>query len=74
MLPAYFRFSQCLRRYRDSKEASPHLANAGNTITLNYGFNYCICLPSDSEICNIILRHHFLLHYVCDYQELLEFV
>lgn len=29
MLPAYFRFAQCLRRYRDSKEAFPHLANAG---------------------------------------------
>lgn len=29
MLPAYFRMAQCLRRYRDSKEAFPHLANAG---------------------------------------------
>jgi hypothetical protein len=29
MLPAFFRFAQCLRRYRDSKEAFPHLANAG---------------------------------------------
>jgi hypothetical protein len=28
MLPAYFRFAQCLRRYRDTKEAYPHLANA----------------------------------------------
>jgi hypothetical protein len=29
MLPAYFRFAQCIRRYRDSKEAFPHLVNAG---------------------------------------------
>lgn len=29
MLPAYFRFAQCLRRYRDTKDAFPHLANAG---------------------------------------------
>ncbi|XP_045461774.1 xenotropic and polytropic retrovirus receptor 1 [Harmonia axyridis] len=27
-LPAWFRFAQCLRRYRDTKEAFPHLANA----------------------------------------------
>lgn len=29
MLPAYFRMAQCLRRFRDTKEAFPHLANAG---------------------------------------------
>ncbi|KAL7015032.1 hypothetical protein ACKWTF_016251 [Chironomus riparius] len=28
MLPAYFRMAQCLRRFRDTKEAFPHLANA----------------------------------------------
>lgn len=27
-LPAWFRFAQCMRRYRDTKEAFPHLANA----------------------------------------------
>uniref|UniRef100_A0A1B6D1A0 SPX domain-containing protein n=2 Tax=Clastoptera arizonana TaxID=38151 RepID=A0A1B6D1A0_9HEMI len=27
-LPAWFRFAQCLRRYRDTKEGFPHLANA----------------------------------------------
>ncbi|CAG2055912.1 unnamed protein product [Timema podura] len=27
-LPAWWRFAQCLRRYRDTKEAHPHLANA----------------------------------------------
>ena len=32
MLPAYFRFAQCLRRYRDTKEAFPHLANAGKEL------------------------------------------
>lgn len=35
MLPAYFRFAQCLRRYRDSKEAFPHLANAGESEDLS---------------------------------------
>ncbi|XP_018342999.1 PREDICTED: xenotropic and polytropic retrovirus receptor 1 isoform X1 [Trachymyrmex septentrionalis] len=27
-LPAWFRFAQCLRRYRDTKETFPHLLNA----------------------------------------------
>lgn len=32
-LPAWFRFAQCLRRYRDSKEMFPHLVNAGKYST-----------------------------------------
>ncbi|GLH09035.1 hypothetical protein R5R35_012540 [Gryllus longicercus] len=32
-LPAWWRFAQCLRRYRDTKEAFPHLANAGKYAT-----------------------------------------
>ncbi|XP_071444301.1 solute carrier family 53 member 1-like [Hetaerina americana] len=32
-LPAWFRFAQCLRRYRDTKEAFPHLLNAGKYST-----------------------------------------
>lgn len=32
-LPAWFRFAQCIRRYRDSKEVFPHLANAGKYFT-----------------------------------------
>ncbi|CAG0898548.1 unnamed protein product [Darwinula stevensoni] len=32
-LPAWFRFAQCLRRYRDTKEAFPHLINAGKYST-----------------------------------------
>ncbi|KAI5735018.1 hypothetical protein M8J77_013156 [Diaphorina citri] len=32
-VPAWIRFMQCLRRYRDSKEAFPHLANAGKYST-----------------------------------------
>lgn len=32
-LPAWFRFAQCLRRYRDTKEAFPHLVNAGKYAT-----------------------------------------
>ena len=32
-LPAWFRFAQCLRRYRDTREANPHLVNAGKYST-----------------------------------------
>jgi len=32
-LPAWFRFAQCIRRYRDTKEAFPHLVNAGKYST-----------------------------------------
>lgn len=32
-IPAWIRFAQCLRRYRDSKEAFPHLVNAGKYAT-----------------------------------------
>ncbi|KAG0419269.1 Xenotropic and polytropic retrovirus receptor 1 like protein, partial [Dictyocoela muelleri] len=29
LLPSWFRFAQCLRRYRDTKQKFPHLVNAG---------------------------------------------
>jgi len=33
MLPSWFRFAQCLRRYHDTKQVFPHLANAGKYAT-----------------------------------------
>ena len=33
ILPAWWRLAQCLRRYRDTKDAWPHLANAGKYST-----------------------------------------
>ena len=33
VLPAWFRFAQCLRRYRDTKLAFPHMVNAGKYST-----------------------------------------
>ena len=32
-LPAWFRFAQCLRRYKDSQQVFPHLVNAGKYST-----------------------------------------
>lgn len=48
-LPAYIRFFQCLRRYRDTTNWFPHLVNAGKyattfldigTLSLKYHFSY----------------------------------
>ena len=33
ILPSWFRFAQCLRRYRDTKQKFPHLVNAGKYST-----------------------------------------
>jgi len=33
ILPAWFRFAQCLRRYRDTKLVFPHIVNAGKYST-----------------------------------------
>ncbi|CAK1594620.1 unnamed protein product [Parnassius mnemosyne] len=51
IVPAWTRFWQCLRRYRDSREAFPHLVNAGkysttffavlfSTLRIMYSVNY----------------------------------
>jgi len=32
-IPAWIRFAQCIRRYRDTGESFPHLANAGKYST-----------------------------------------
>ena len=32
-MPAWFRFAQCLRRYKDTKHVFPHLVNAGKYST-----------------------------------------
>lgn len=32
-IPAWIRFGQCIRRYKDTGESFPHLANAGKYST-----------------------------------------
>uniref|UniRef100_A0A668UDF0 Xenotropic and polytropic retrovirus receptor 1a n=1 Tax=Oreochromis aureus TaxID=47969 RepID=A0A668UDF0_OREAU len=39
-LPAWFRFVQCLRRYRDTKRAFPHLVNAGKYSTTFFAVTF----------------------------------
>ncbi|KAA0194561.1 hypothetical protein HAZT_HAZT005140 [Hyalella azteca] len=40
-LPAWFRFAQCLRRYKDTREKFPHLANAFKYATTFFVVRYC---------------------------------
>lgn len=55
-LPAWFRFMQCLRRYKDSAQAFPHLANA---------FKYA---TSFFDIGAVALQYHFSSMYEYDWQ------
>lgn len=54
-LPAWFRFIQCLRRYRDTKRAFPHLVNAGKYSTSFFVVTFAALysthkgLPTDAE-------------------------
>lgn len=68
-LPAWFRFAQCIRRYRDSKEAFPHLVNAGKyattfivvaTNTLSSYYSGMLCLRQ--------LQNYFFSFFYVDTQ------
>ncbi|KAK2843983.1 hypothetical protein Q5P01_010642 [Channa striata] len=63
-LPAWFRFIQCLRRYRDTKRAFPHLVNAGKYSTSFFVVTFAALYkthkdesPADSQI--------FFYLYIC---------
>ncbi|XP_039965906.1 xenotropic and polytropic retrovirus receptor 1 [Bactrocera neohumeralis] len=49
ILPAYWRFGQCIRRYRDTREAFPHLVNAAKYATSFFVviFSYKFQITSD---------------------------
>uniref|UniRef100_A0A3Q3RQ85 Xenotropic and polytropic retrovirus receptor 1a n=1 Tax=Mastacembelus armatus TaxID=205130 RepID=A0A3Q3RQ85_9TELE len=48
-LPAWFRFIQCLRRYRDTKRAFPHLVNAGKYSTTFFVVTFAALYATHSE-------------------------
>ncbi|CAB1317637.1 unnamed protein product, partial [Coregonus sp. 'balchen'] len=48
-LPAWFRFVQCLRRYRDSKRAFPHLVNAGKYSTTFFVVTFAALYSTHKE-------------------------
>ncbi|XP_039314510.1 xenotropic and polytropic retrovirus receptor 1 isoform X2 [Solenopsis invicta] len=52
-LPAWFRFAQCLRRYRDTKETFPHLLNA-----VKYATSFFVVIFSYLHLIN---KKHYAL-------------
>lgn len=57
-LPAWFRFAQCLRRYRDTKEAFPHLLNA-----VKYGTSFFVVIFSYLHLTNKSKFFIYLTYY-----------
>lgn len=60
-LPAWFRFAQCLRRYRDTKEAFPHLANAVKYATSFFVVIFSALLSVHSGYNSIVENPYFYL-------------
>ncbi|XP_072429502.1 solute carrier family 53 member 1-like [Chiloscyllium punctatum] len=48
-LPAWVRFTQCLRRYRDTKRAFPHLVNAGKYSTTFFVVTFAALYSTHKE-------------------------
>lgn len=48
-LPAWLRFTQCLRRYRDTKRAFPHLVNAGKYSTTFFVVTFAALYSTHKE-------------------------
>ncbi|XP_069772266.1 xenotropic and polytropic retrovirus receptor 1 homolog [Narcine bancroftii] len=48
-LPPWIRFTQCLRRYRDSRNAFPHLANAGKYSTVFIMVTFAALYSTEKE-------------------------
>ncbi|PFX33295.1 xenotropic and polytropic retrovirus receptor 1-like [Stylophora pistillata] len=58
-LPAWFRFAQCLRRYRDTKHAFPHLVNAGKYSTAFFVVAFSTLAKSES-----VRNDHFFMLWI----------
>lgn len=48
-IPAWLRFIQCLRRYRDTKRAFPHLVNAGKYSTTFFMVTFAALYSTHKE-------------------------
>ncbi|XP_055516106.1 xenotropic and polytropic retrovirus receptor 1 homolog [Leucoraja erinacea] len=48
-IPPWIRFTQCLRRYRDSRDAFPHLANAGKYSTVFIMVTFAALYSTEKE-------------------------
>ncbi|MGH0138646.1 UNVERIFIED_CONTAM: hypothetical protein FKN15_003063 [Acipenser sinensis] len=64
-LPAWFRFVQCLRRYRDTKRAFPHLVNAGKYSTTFFVVTFAALYNTHKEQRHSDSQVFFYLWIVC---------
>ncbi|XP_048457909.1 xenotropic and polytropic retrovirus receptor 1 homolog [Rhincodon typus] len=61
-LPAWVRFTQCLRRYRDTKRAFPHLVNAGKYSTTFFVVTFAALYSTHKDMClNAECFQHFVV-------------
>lgn len=58
-LPAWFRFAQCLRRYKDTRQAFPHLVNAGK-----YSTSFFVVAFSTLAKSNSVQRDRFFMAWI----------
>ena len=61
-LPAWFRFAQCLRRYKDTRQAFPHLVNAGKYSTAFFVVVFST-LGKNSLIQKLVFHRRGVMNY-----------
>ncbi|KAM9322908.1 xenotropic and polytropic retrovirus receptor 1 homolog isoform 1-T1 [Pholidichthys leucotaenia] len=64
-LPAWFRFVQCLRRYRDTKRAFPHLVNAGKYSTSFFVVTFSALYSTHKDEAQFEAQIFFYLYIAC---------
>ncbi|XP_026168882.1 xenotropic and polytropic retrovirus receptor 1 homolog [Mastacembelus armatus] len=64
-LPAWFRFIQCLRRYRDTKRAFPHLVNAGKYSTSFFVVTFAALYSTHKAEAHADAQIFFYLYICC---------
>ncbi|XP_022905040.1 solute carrier family 53 member 1 [Onthophagus taurus] len=63
-LPPWFRFAQCLRRYRDTREAFPHLANAAKYATSFFVMTFTTLLNVYSDNYQSMMENPFFYFWI----------
>ena len=58
-IPAWLRFIQCLRRYRDTKRAFPHLVNAGKYSTTFFTVTFAALYSTHKGRYSLIVKRFF---------------
>ncbi|KAK7889522.1 hypothetical protein WMY93_025082 [Mugilogobius chulae] len=64
-LPAWLRFIQCLRRYRDTKRAFPHLVNAGKYSTTFFVVTFAALYATHRDLGHTDADTFFYMLIIC---------